>query len=345
VLSFLPVRPAAAPIRDAWATVDPDRVRVASAFASDAGIAELVKAVGKAAFEAADKQWLIGIYEGVTRPGALTRLREADRSEVRVPFGRETLEAPEMRASRLFHPKAYCFENTSSSAVAIVSTSANLTQKGLVANVEQVKVWIGKRSEVDAVTFDDWWQSFWAEADLATEAFTREYEERRPKRRVGRGPSGGEPSASTLRRATSLWIELKGKPASDSHNQVELLSTGYLFFFPSAKNPGRAKGHRLTFEDRLGKVYDARGRQITFHGPDRGERKGNKMWRVYMPTLAEGFGGYQDGDVLVRFQRTATPDHYLIEVAPSGSQLALDWIEGSTYVESTRPPPRRMGWS
>jgi hypothetical protein len=41
------------------------------------------------------------------------------------------------------------------------------------------------------------------------------------------------------------------------------------------------------------------------------------MWRVYMPTAREGLKGYQDGDVLVRFERTATPDAYLVEIAVS----------------------------
>ena len=34
------------------------------------------------------------------------------------------------------------------------------------------------------------------------------------------------------------------------------------------------------------------------------------MWRVYLPTATQGLSGYQDGDVLVRFERTDRDDRY-----------------------------------
>src|ERR1700710_1994509 len=162
MLSFLPAQRAAGPIRDAWETVDPDVVKVASAFASDAGFTMLRAAVGKQAFDRASKEWLIGIYEGVSGPGALTRMMDANWSEVRIPRGRETLDAVELRGPQLFHPKAYYLENTANSTVAIISTSANLTVKGLRQNVEQAQEWRGKCGDRDAVAFRAWWQNQWA---------------------------------------------------------------------------------------------------------------------------------------------------------------------------------------
>lgn len=113
---------------------------------------------------------------------------------------------------------------------------------------------------------------------------------------------------------------------------------------PDTEDPSKAAGCRLTFEDSRGNVYEAAGRQVTFNGPPR-LKKGNGMWRVYMPTLAEGFTGYQDGDVLVRFTRTATAERYRIEVASVGSPQALAWSEESTVLEHPGPPPHRMGWA
>jgi hypothetical protein len=153
-----------------------------------------------------------------------------------------------------------------------------------------------------------------------------------------------EPADSTLRTATSFWIELTRRPEGESYNQIELLFNGHVFFYPDTQSPSKTAGRRLTFEDSRGNLYDAVGRQVTFNGPPRLKR-GNGMWRVYMPTLAEGFTGYQDGDVLVRFTRTATTDRYRVEVAGVGSPRALSWSNKSTVVEHPGPPPHRIGWA
>ncbi len=133
-------------------------------------------------------------------------------------------------------------------------------------------------------------------------------------------------------------------PEGDSYNQIELLFNGHHFFYPDTQTPSKAAGRRLSFEDSRGNVFEAAGRQVTFNGPPR-LKKGNGMWRIYMPTLAEGFTGYQDGDVMVRFTRTATADRYRIEVAAVDSPRALTWREQSTEVEHPGPPPHRMGWA
>ena len=343
MLSFLPAQRAAGPIRDAWETVDPDVVKVASAFASDAGFTMLRAAVGKQAFDRASKEWLIGIYEGVSGPGALTRMMDANWSEVRIPLGRETLDAVELRGPQLFHPKAYYLENTANSTVAIISTSANLTVKGLRQNVEQAQEWRGKCGDRDAVAFRAWWQNQWAAADGVTKALIKEYEDKRPKFRGRGAPRPNPPKDSTLQRASSLWIELTRQPEGGSFNQIDLLYNCNYFFFPAMKLPSKAVDHPRTFEDRLGNVY-GNACQVSYNGRPR-RKKGNSMWRVYMPTLAQGFSGYQDGDVLVRFDRTSTPDHYRIDVAPSVSPRALEWIENSSHVERKGKAPRRMGWS
>jgi UvrD-like helicase C-terminal domain len=92
VLTFIPLVPGEHhPLRAAWDSIDPDVVRVAAAFGSESGAHEFRKIIGADAFDAAQKTWLIGIQQGITQPEALRRLRSFGSSEVRVPYGTETL--------------------------------------------------------------------------------------------------------------------------------------------------------------------------------------------------------------------------------------------------------------
>lgn len=345
MLTFLPQNPGANPLKAIWDQVEPDLVRVAMAFASEAGVLELRgKIIGAELFDAVDKRWLIGIEDGVTQPKALEKLGSLSSSEARVPYGAAVMADKHLKAPHFFHPKLYCFENSASGEAAILSTSANLTLSALRSNVEQMLLWRGSRADAEVETLNEWWGGYWASADPATKAFLAAYEARRPKLPLRRRPASGGPTDSVLRKASTFWIELTRKPEGGAYNQVELLFNGHCFFYPDESKPSKAAGRRLSFEDRRGTVYDDPGRQVTFNGPPR-IATGNSMWRIYLPTLAKGFGEYQDGDVLVRFERTTLPDRYVIDVAASNSPLALAWIEESTVAQYQGRPPRRMGWA
>lgn len=345
MLAFLPAKTAANPLGDAWRAIDPDVVRVAAAFASEAGVEVLRgRIIGATTFDAAEKQWLVGIQDGITQPKALEKLGSTKNSEVRIPFGGAAMADAALQAPDFFHPKLYYFENSSTEQVAIVSTSANLTFSALRTNVEQILVWQGAHSDAVAGKLGEWWAELWEDAELATSSFVADYESKRPKLPLRKKPLSKEPADSVLRDASSFWIELTRKPEGGSYNQIELLYNAHFFFHPDVKKPSNAVARQLTFEDSRGNVYDDPDRQITFHGPPR-TPTGNSMWRIYMPTLAKGFRGYQDGEVLVRFERTSETDHYLVTVAAANSPLALIWSDESTVVEHPGPPPHRMGWS
>lgn len=304
------------------------------AFASEMGVYELgEKVLPEIPSDGAEKQWLIGIQDGVTQPNALEKLKSQENSSVRVPFAAAVLADPALRAPDFFHPKLYYFENSSTRQAAIVSTSANLTLGGLTSNVEQVLVWRGDRTDPTAVALSEWWDTHWAEAEPISDAFLSSYEVKRPKPPLRKPPLTAEPADSVLREATRFWIELTRKPEGGSSNQVELLLNGHLFFFPNTSN---ATKHQVTLEDARGKLHE--GRQVTYHSS-------NGMWRVYMPTPAMGVRDYQDGDVLVRFERTGESALYRFEVAPTSSARALAWIDESTVAEQSAAPPRRMGWA
>lgn len=153
------------------------------------------------------------------------------------------------------------------------------------------------------------------------------------------------PPNHVLQNAQRFWVELSREPEGGSRNQVELFYNGHFFFYPNLPSPATNVPHKLVFEDQAGNVYNDAYRQIVFNGPPI-RPKGNSMWRVYLPTERMGFAGYQAGNALVMFERTPMADHYLIEIAQTGTATALAWIAASqgmtTYAGS---PARQMGWS
>jgi hypothetical protein len=99
--------------------------------------------LSSAPFDRIDKEFLIGIEQGITQPEALRTLAGYDLSEVRVPHGSEVLASPNLHAQTFFHPKIYCFENTQSGEIQILSSSANLSHRGLLVSIEQFLTWSG----------------------------------------------------------------------------------------------------------------------------------------------------------------------------------------------------------
>jgi HKD family nuclease len=337
------------PLASAASAVSPDRIRIAAAFATESGVDTLrTKLVHGQTFDSAELQALVGIQSGITQPEALERLMKANHHEVRVPYGAEVLASPGLRGPVFFHPKVYAFENTATGAMAIMSGSANLTFAALSSNVENLAVWTGSASDQVAVAFDAWWKASWTAAAIVGGSFLASYRSARPKLPTPpsipkSGPTG--PPAGVLRKASTMWIELVRKPEGGAFNQAELLLTAHHFFYPNQQTPSKAQPRGLVFADATGQIYENPHRSIRFNGPPL-RATGNSMWRVYMPTEREGLVGYQDGDVLVRFERTSTPDMYTVAIAESNGPEAAAWIAASAGV-ATKPGsrPRRMGWS
>lgn len=336
-------------LSELWEVDPPKNVRVAAAFATEAGARTLRDLVPAAEFDSAEKRWLIGIEKGITQPEALAYLSGLPDSEVRVPFGLETLQSPALRASTFFHPKLYVF--TCDRRLTIVSSSANLTESGLRDNIEQFLAWSGARTEPTSATVDAWWTRMWSAADVADPTFIEDYTRRRPTVQPPvdqSGPRGpileAEPAPADLKGADWMWVEALRPLEGGSNNQFELFLSGYHFFYPDAE-PLRGDRRQLEFVGADGRIYDNPERVIHFNGPPFMAR-GNSMWRVRLPTAAEGLIGYQDGGVILRFVRMPTLNRYLLEIADVGSELAHRWERESRKLASVPgPPTRRMGWA
>jgi HKD family nuclease len=340
-------------LSDVWGLAAPQQLRVAAAFASEAGARTLRGLCPSRAFDAVAKRWLVGIENGLTQPEALAYLAELHDSEVRVPYGAKALESGGLRAPTFFHPKVYAYD--SDGARAIVSASANLTEGGLIRNTEQFMAWSGDPSDAVAASFDSWWTETWAKSTVVTAEFIVAYEKIRPELQpVPKPPAAApraapiyeaEPAPSDLKGAEWMWIEAIRNPEGGSRNQLELILTGYHFFYPDDDDPPRDTGRSLEFLDPAGNLFDNPDRIVHYNGPPF-MPKGNAMWRVRLPTEHEGLSGYQDGGVAIRFTRTDAPDRYRIEFADLGGSEAAAWQAGSRKI-ATAPtkPPRNMGWA
>lgn len=339
-------------LRDVWASSPPERLRVAVGFASEAGARAFRGLCEGPGFESVPKQWLVGIENGLTQPEALTYLSALPDSEVRVPFGEKSLSSGSLRAPTFFHPKLYAYDGNQTRA--IVSASANLTEGGLIRNTEQFLTWSGTPKDDVAGTFDDWWSATWKRATVVTAEFIAAYDEVRPHlqppRDVPAPPDTpppiieAEPAPSDLKAAEWMWIEAIRSLEGGGQNQLELILTGYHFFYPDEVTPPRDVGRPLEFLDAAGNLFDNPNRIVHYNGPPF-MPKGNAMWRVRLPTQHEGLSGYQDGGVAIRFRRTDVADRYRIDIAELGSGEAEAWKAESRKI-ATAPtrPPRTMGW-
>jgi HKD family nuclease len=188
-------------LSDVWSEAGPQQLRVAVAFASEAGARTLRSLSPSRAFDSVPKRWLVGIENGLTQPEALTYLSDLHDSEVRVPFGEKSLERGGLRAPTFFHPKLYTYDTAD--GLHVVSTSANLTEGGLVRNTEQFLVWRGTRDEPAGLRFNQWWSTMWDKATVADPEFIAAYEALRPelqppsKRPTDAQPSGPRAGAAT----------------------------------------------------------------------------------------------------------------------------------------------------
>lgn len=337
------------PLTELWGAERPESVRVAAAFASEAGARTLRSLFPSGELDACGKQFLVGIENGLTQPEALAYLLQLPNSQVRVPFGRKALDSETLRATTFFHPKVYAFRGRTRSTV--VSSSANLTQGGLRTNVEQFLAWSGSPEDPTSVGFEAWWRGMWASADVIDAAFIDAYAQVRPaiqppvERPSRAGPIvESEPAPADLKNAQWMWTEALRPLEGGSHNQLELFLSGYHFFYDEDEPP-RDELRSLEFVDVDGRVYDNPDRIVHFNGPPLMSR-GNAMWRIRLPTAREGLEGYQAGQVVLRFLRTEMPNRYLLEICELGSDMALDWERASRKIASVPgPPARRMGWA
>jgi HKD family nuclease len=323
----------------AAASVPYARVRVAVAFATEQGVGMLLSAVSSAAnWESATKLFLVGIDHGITQPEALQFLARQPNTFVRVPAADEVLSSKKLVREEIFHPKTYCFDAGRSTApFGIVVGSANLSVGGLTRNAELCVFHRGlpggRLSSSVFDRFNRWWGAEWRRAYPLSSKLLVSYKGLRDglRRSAPDRFATEEPSPSELSVARSFWIA-SGFLSGGSHNQLEL-PQGVEGFF------GALHGEQ----------------EIAFHVRSGGRSWeswlrfwGNQVWRLRLPTVAEGLGGYEKQ--VLRFDRTSKAKVFDLKVIKDGSSEAMTLERRVTILGTLRKTTegaggRKYGWS
>ena len=332
------------------------RVRMAFAWVSgDFAIKDILASWAvSGSWDGANKQALIGIRSGWTSPSALVRLMDAG-FEVRVPMLTETLDSEYLNSSRLFHPKAICFDSGGGPFTLLIG-SANLTDQGMGVegkeNFELASVLLGEPEDIPTNLdfFDSWWGGTWESSEVLTEDLLNEYKraladlktkQRRPARGIGkrlrraigelRGLSGGEipdgmPSMEN-KELKHMWIEVSKSKTSGSGHQIDIPNKLALDFFDVEPNTDFSAMIIFTYEGTEKK------NKIDF----RNKPKLNKQLRLNL--ITEGHGGpssYLD-KVLILEEISKNPWKMEISLVEKGSSEHDELIKKSQHLGETLP--------
>lgn len=328
-----------------------DQLQVAMAYVSVAGVRALLQACG--AVPDLRSEWLVGLDDLVTHPGAIDLVRGLRGSEVRIA----SLGARPYR----FHPKVCRIRSIGDRRSEVVMIgSANLTRAALAGNSEAV-VFLESNSERDGQLFDRMWSDLWSQGHVPNaeelDAYRSSFERARPLRASLRelqsvGSVEAAPSVPIVEQdaaeldpshASTCWIECGSVTALG--RELELKSEQGLFF---GLNSDLATEEHFQF--RVSNGADVRLRM---------KYQENGMWRVQMtnavPEVRAGLrpalpaGGLGRSSYVAVFSRGDKANHFLLtflDVA-SGEFAALKRRSLELGTSSrTRPGPsgRDYGW-
>ncbi len=158
-----------------------DTVSVAMAYVSIAGVRILLDAFSGRPISRS--QWLVGLDDAVSQPGALDLLMTLGGAEVRVSSLRN--------ASLRFHPKVCRFQHSSGRGKELLMVgSANLTSSALAGNAEAV-VFIEGQNRADKDQFSRIWGDLWSQGHRPTADALASYKERYEAAKKARERSRG----------------------------------------------------------------------------------------------------------------------------------------------------------
>lgn len=291
-------------------------VYVAMAYVSISGARTLWDAYSRA--PNVRSQWLVGLDDYVTQPGALDLIQTLDGAELRI--------ASVSRQRLRFHPKVCRFEAVSNREMLMVG-SANLTTSGLSGNAEAVS-FLESESPADKSQIQELWKGLWALGHKPTvdelTAYREQYKTAKPMRErlralAAKEPPPREPSRGMVlardtveldpQNATICWIECGAVTAVG--RELEFKAEQGLFF---GLNPHVTTQKSFRFRVSSGKTI-----------PLRLKYQGNHMWRLQMnnevPEVERGLRPKLPGGRLGRSEFVA-----VVERIPNDTAFDLRFV-------------------
>jgi HKD family nuclease len=251
-----------------------DRLNVAVAYATIDGIRTLEEALGGIPEKS---QWLIGLDDAITQPGAIDLIKTFAGSEVKV--------ISLTREKRRFHPKMYrLWSSANSSRSLLIIGSGNLTRHGLKLNGE-AGVLLQADNLADANGHQAPWPSIWAAGKTPTEQLMAEYTEKYKAARKARkkvAQAGAAPPDETqevdLAVAKTLWLDIGSANSNGTDIDLPRSLTSYFGIIDgqTAHPDVQLIAPDKTLSSATLKFYGKKGLG--------GKKGGNKMWRLQLRT-------------------------------------------------------------
>ena len=332
------------------ASFECSELRVAVAYASVAGVMRLLKVLNstKVTFRS---QWLLGLDDYLTQPGALQLCATLPNAELRI--------AGSLGKQKRFHPKMFFLSSRQSSLICL--GSANLTIGGLVRNCESFSA-IQCESNDEMGTFLPAWEALWQVGRTASnediDRYTFEYSQANPPRGDGGSNSGDLDTTDSSEEfeilendspeldpllARRCWIEV-GKNTGKGF-ELEFKAEQALFFGLSPGGDDGEKQYR-NFRTSAGEVVSLPLRY----------QKTNGMWRLQMnsvvPEVAAGLrprdqqtGQLGRSPYVAVFDRTEAFGVFAISfIDEQGAQYRELRHRSATAGSIGRTSARRYGW-
>jgi len=250
-----------------------DSIRVAVAYATIAGVRALLGMFSGR--KVVQSNWVVGLDDALTHPGAIRLLMALPHSEVRVA----SLAGNSLR----FHPKVMRFQSWSGSRKELMMIgSANLTSKALAGNSEAV-VFLEARDANEKQIFARVWSELWTQGHVPTASELKDYANRyRAARRI-REHLATRLTRTKGRRAPKAILEGDTADVDPSQANTCWIECGYI----------TAMGRELEFKAEQGLFFGlppTGGRQRRFRFRTsagsivrlRMKYQQNHMWRLQM---------------------------------------------------------------
>ena len=251
-----------------------DCARVAVAYATVSGARSLLTAFADRDLQ--KSQWLLGLDDSITQPGAIKLLRSLPHSTVHV--------ASFEKSCRRFHPKFYAFARAGRpSVLSTMIGSANLTASAFHGNGEAA-VLLDCKSKQDRDAVNAAWDRLWAQGREPTDedlrAYARKYKKRRSLQRKLDEIANSEPAPDAALGTVLASDEAEVDPSVARTCWIECGNVTLM-------------GRELEFKAEQGLFFglDPRGgepKDIAFQTSDgsnvslRMKYQGNHMWRLQM---------------------------------------------------------------
>lgn len=293
-----------------------DTGRHVFAYASLAGLEDAIGALASAtSWQSVQKQWIIGIHNGITEPIAIEHLAGLTASEVRLFSSTGRIDMAALYANEKLHAKAIQLCSKDQDLIVLGSANATRAALGTQCTNYEAGVSVSLAKGPERGQFSSWFGKLWKQGIAVTPAIIDRYSDLRhdllSNNRIVL-PRLDEMPQAQIGHRNHLWIEA-GAMSGGDRNQIEF-GPGLATFFGPLR--------RTSVDLRL-----------RWRGIERGDRPlsykttqwGTEIWRFSLITSNQGGPSFPDQIIHFTRHSDVRGGYFEIAVATPGSNQATQW--------------------